>query len=230
MHLLAQLADLFLHLDKHLDMVIQQYGLWTYALFFVIVFCETGLVVTPFLPGDSLLFAAGAIAAKGNLNITFIFFLLLSAALLGDNVNYWLGFFIGPRVFRKEDSRFLKRAHLDKTQAFYHKYGGKTLIMARFVPIVRTFAPFVAGIGRMKYMTFLAYSVSANLLWVTACTMSGFLLGNIPVVKKNFELAILAIIMISVLPMLIEVYRHRQQAQSAGDSETAPRASVIPEE
>lgn len=223
MHLLAQLVDLFLHLDKHLDEVIRNYGSWTYGLFFIIVFCETGLVLTPILPGDSLLFAAGAIAAKGNLNIGLIYVLLIVAAMLGDNVNYWIGRYVGPKVFQKENSRLLKKAHLDRTQAFFDKYGGKTLIFARFVPIVRTFAPFVAGIGKMKYRTFLAYSVSASLLWVTVCTMSGYLLGNIPVVKKNFELAVLAIIFISVLPMAIELYQHRRKA---GAPDAAPEAEL----
>lgn len=211
MHFLAQIVDLFLHLDKHLDAVIQQYGSWTYGLFFLIVFCETGLVIMPILPGDSLLFAAGAIAAKGNLNIGLIFVLLLTAALLGDNVNYWIGRFAGPKVFQQDSGRLLNKKHLDKTQAFYDKYGGKTLIYARFIPIVRTFAPFVAGVGKMQYRRFLAFSVAASLLWVTLCTLSGYLLGNIPVVKKNFELAILAVIFISVIPMAVEYFRHRKQ-------------------
>ncbi|HEY9842947.1 MAG: DedA family protein [Candidatus Sericytochromatia bacterium] len=222
MHLLAQFVDLFLHLDKHLEVILQQYGNWIYALLFLIVFCETGLVVTPLLPGDSLLFAAGAFAAKGNLNIGLIFVLLISAALLGDNVNYWVGRSLGPKVFSKENSRIFKRAYLDKTQAFYDKYGGKTVIMARFIPIVRTFAPFVAGIGRMRYLNFLAYSVAGALLWVTVCTLSGFFLGNIPVVKKNFELAVLAIIGVSVLPMALEFYKHRKESRLGQGSQQGP--------
>lgn len=214
MHFLAQFVDLFLHLDDHLKTVVQQHGAWTYALLFLIVFCETGVVILPILPGDSLLFAAGAIAALGDLNIAFIFVLLASAAFLGDNVNYWVGYNIGPRVFRLENHPIFKKAYLDKTQAFYDKYGGKTIIFARFVPIVRTFTPFVAGVGRMPYKTFLAYSIAATLLWVTVCTLSGYLLGNIPVVKDNFELAILAIIGVSVIPMAFEFIKHRKEKQA----------------
>jgi membrane-associated protein len=214
MDLLKHFIDLFLHLDDHLKTVIQNYGAWTYGILFLIIFCETGLVVTPFLPGDSLLFAAGTFAALGQLNLVFVFVLLLIAAVLGDAVNYWIGFVAGPKVFRKQDSFFFKQAYLDKTQAFYDKYGGKTIILARFVPIVRTFAPFVAGVGRMPYRTFFLYNIIGGLLWVGACTLAGYLFGNIPVVQKNFEIAILGIILISVLPMAFEFVKHRRDARA----------------
>lgn len=219
MEYLHQFIDLFLHLDEHMQGVIQNYGMWTYAVLFLIIFCETGLVVTPFLPGDSLLFAAGTFAALGDLNMAYLFFLLVTAAILGDAVNYWIGFFVGPKVFRKEKSMFFKKAYLDKTQAFYEKYGAKTIILARFVPIVRTFAPFVAGIGRMKYRTFFLYNVVGAIAWVAICALAGYLFGNIPFVKKNFEIAILGIIFISVLPMGIEFLKHyrdkkRDQAET----------------
>lgn len=212
--LLRYLVDLFLHLDDHLKVVIQNYGGWTYAILFLIIFCETGLVVTPFLPGDSLLFAAGTFAALGDLNFFFLLLLLTGAAILGDAANYWIGYLVGPKVFKKEDSLFFKQAYLDKTQAFYDKYGGKTIILARFVPIVRTFAPFVAGIGKMQYRTFFLYNVIGAILWVVACAGAGFLFGNIPFVQKNFEIAILAIIFVSVLPMAFEFIKHRRDTKS----------------
>jgi len=218
MELLSQFVDLFLHLDDHLKTVIQDYGTWTYVILFLIIFCETGLVVTPFLPGDSLLFAAGTFAAIGDLNMAFLFLLLSIAAILGDALNYWIGFFAGPQVFRKTDSRFFKKAYLDKTQGFYEKYGGKTIILARFVPIVRTFAPFVAGIGRMKYRTFFLYNVIGALLWVGLCAGAGYIFGNIPIVKDNFEIAILGVIFISVLPMMIEFIKHRSEQKSVNSA------------
>lgn len=221
MEFLSQFVDLFLHLDEHMKMVIQNYGTWTYAVLFLIIFCETGLVVTPFLPGDSLLFAAGTFAAIGDLNIAFIFLLLSIAAILGDAVNYWIGFLMGPKVFRKEKSLFFKQAYLDKTQAFYEKYGGKTIILARFVPIVRTFAPFVGGVGRMKYRIFFMYNVIGALLWVFVCSISGYLFGNIPIVQKNFELAILGIIFVSVLPMAFEFWKHRSAQKNQGSVKQA---------
>lgn len=211
MDFLAQFVDLFLHLDDHLKVVIQNYGGWTYAILFLIIFCETGLVVTPFLPGDSLLFAAGTFAALGDLNFFYLLMLLTVAAILGDAANYWIGYLVGPKVFKKEDSLFFKQAYLEKTQAYYDKYGGKTIILARFVPIVRTFAPFVAGIGKMQYRTFFLYNVVGAILWVGACATAGYLFGNIPFVKKNFEIAILGIIFISVLPMAFEFFKHRQE-------------------
>ena len=200
MDLLKQLIDVFLHLDKHLADVVRDYGAWTNTLLFVIVFCETGLVVTPFLPGDSLLFTAGALAALGDLNVWILVVLLSIAAILGDTVNYWIGKRIGPRAF-SGTVKFLKKEHLEKTEAFYEKHGKKTIILARFVPIVRTFAPFVAGVGSMTYGTFLAYNVLGGVLWVGACVFSGFFFGNIPVVKKNFSIVILAIIGISMIPL-----------------------------
>jgi len=211
MELIGKLVDLFLHLDKHLNDVIGQYGSWTYLILFLIVFCETGLVVTPFLPGDSLLFAAGAFAALGSLNVFWLFVLLWIAALLGDTVNYWLGYWVGPRIFHRENVRFLNKKHLERTHAFYERYGGKTIIIARFIPILRTFAPFVAGIGRMRYLKFIAYSVVGGLAWVAICVFAGYFFGNLEIVKKNFSVVIIAIVLISTLPMLVEYLRHRLQ-------------------
>jgi membrane-associated protein len=212
---LKNILDMFLHIDKSLGGIIEQYGTWTYLILFLIVFCETGLVVTPFLPGDSLLFAAGALAAIGKLEYALLCLLFGMAALLGDNVNYFFGKYLGPRIFNKENSRFLKREHLDKTHAFYEKYGPKAIIMARFVPIVRTFSPFVAGLGRMSYSKFLTYCVVGAVLWVGICVTAGFYFGQIPFVKKNFSLVVLAIIAISVLPVAIEILRHRAQKRAA---------------
>lgn len=211
MELIGKLVDLFLHLDKHLNDIIGQYGSWTYLILFLIVFCETGLVVTPFLPGDSLLFAAGAFAALGSLNVFWLFVLLWIAALLGDTVNYWLGYWVGPRIFHRENVRFLNKKHLERTHAFYERYGGKTIIIARFIPILRTFAPFVAGIGRMRYLKFIAYSVVGGVAWVAICVFAGYFFGNLEIVKKNFSLVIIAIVLISTLPMLVEYLRHRMQ-------------------
>jgi membrane-associated protein len=202
MTLLKSLLDLFLHLDKHLDTVIQTYGTWTYGLLFLILFLETGLVVTPILPGDSLLFAAGTFAARDSLDLGALIGLLVVAAIAGDAVNYAIGFHLGPRVLRG-DSRFLKKEYLEKTQAFYQRYGAKTIVLARFVPIVRTFAPFLAGVGKMQYSRFAIYNVVGALLWVLACTLAGFFFGNIPVVKNNFTLVVLGIVVVSVLPALL---------------------------
>lgn len=211
MEALKTVLDLFLHLDEHLKHVIEQFGVWTYAILFLIIFCETGLVVTPFLPGDSLLFAAGAMAAlyPESLNIVALLVLLSIAAILGDTVNYGLGRWIGPRAFSGK-LWFLKQHHLVKTQVFYDKYGGKTIIMARFVPIVRTFAPFVAGVGKMNYQTFLFYNIVGGIIWVVGCAMAGYLFGNIPFVKENFELFCLGIVFVSVLPMGIELLLARR--------------------
>jgi membrane-associated protein len=209
MELISKLIDLFLHLDKHLNDIIGQYGSWTYLILFLIVFCETGLVVTPFLPGDSLLFAAGAIAALGSLHVFWLFGLLWIAALLGDTCNYWLGYWVGPRIFHRENVRFLNKKHLERTHAFYKRYGGKTIIIARFIPILRTFAPFVAGIGRMSYLKFIAYSVAGGAAWVAICVFAGYYFGNLEIVKNNFSLVIIAIVLISVLPMVVEYIRHR---------------------
>ncbi|MEO8053700.1 MAG: DedA family protein [Acidobacteriota bacterium] len=209
MDLLKQLIDVFLHLDKHLAEVTRDYGAWTNAILFAIVFCETGLVVTPFLPGDSLLFTAGALASLGTLNVWALFLLLSVAAVLGDTVNYWIGKKIGPRAF-DGTVKFLKLEHLKKTEAFYEKHGKKTIILARFVPIVRTFAPFVAGVGSMTYGTFIAYNVIGGVAWVAICVFSGYFFGNIPIVKKNFSVVVLAIIGISVLPLAWEWWKARK--------------------
>jgi len=219
MELLHWFVDFFLHLDKHLAEVIRGYGTWTYALLFAIVFLETGLVVTPFLPGDSLLFAAGSFAALGALDPWLLFLLLSAAAILGDTVNYGIGHYLGPKVFDFPRSRFFNPDHLRQTHEFYEKYGGKTIIIARFVPIVRTFAPFVAGIGAMSYLRFIAYNVVGGVLWVATCLGAGYFFGNLPFVKQNFSVVILAIVVISVLPALIEVLRQRAATRrAAGDT------------
>jgi membrane-associated protein len=215
MGFVPQVIDLVLHVDKYLDLIIQQYGLLTYVLLFVIVFCETGLVVTPFLPGDSLLFAVGAFAARGSLDVGVALVVLAAAAILGDTVNYWIGAVVGPKVFHKENVRFLNRKHLDRTHEFYERYGGKTIVIARFVPIVRTFAPFVAGIGKMTYGRFLSYNVFGGLLWVLLFVLGGFYFGNIGIVRRNFSLVIIAIVLISILPGVIEALRHRARSRAA---------------
>jgi membrane-associated protein len=211
MDLVHQFLDLFLHLDTHLQDVIQTYGTWTYLLLFVIVFCETGLVVTPILPGDSLLFAAGTFAGIGALDPVRLWILLVIAAVLGDAVNYAIGAYMGPKVFSQE-SRFLKREYLDRTHAFYEKYGGKTIIIARFVPIVRTFAPFVAGVGSMTYARFFSFNVIGALLWVTVCLAAGYVFGNVPIVREHFTLVVLGIVFVSILPGILEYVRHRRDA------------------
>jgi membrane-associated protein len=209
MEFISQFISFFLHLDSHLQTLIQTYGIWTYLILFVIIFCETGLVIAPLLPGDSLLFAAGTFAAMGSLNIALIIFLLAIAAILGDAANYGLGYYLGPAVFQKKDSKIFKKEYLDKTQAFYAKYGGRAIIFARFMPIVRTFAPFVAGVGKMQYSRFLLFNVIGAIVWVSVCSLGGFVFGNIPIVKKNFEFAILGVVAFSLVPMAIELIRHR---------------------
>lgn len=216
MEYLLKFIDIFLHLDQYLGLVIQSYGNWTYLILFLIIFCETGLVVTPILPGDSLLFAIGTFAASGYLDITKTLALLSAAAILGDTVNYWMGSLIGAKVFHYENSRIFRKKYLDKTHRFYEKYGGKTIIIARFVPIVRTFAPFVAGVGAMTYLKFLAYNIAGGILWIFSITLAGYYFGNIPVVKNNFTIVIIAIVLISVLPGVIEYMRNRRQVQGAG--------------
>lgn len=201
--------DIIIHLDKHLGAIIQQYGFWTHLLLFLIIFCETGLVVTPILPGDSLLFAAGTFAALGSLDLAWLAVSLSIAAVLGDTVNYWIGCLAGPKVFSSGTSRLLNRQYLDQTHQFYEKYGGKTIIIARFVPIVRTFAPFVAGIGSMTYVRFLTYNVVGGIVWILAFVLGGYFFGNIPIVRQNFSLVILAIIIVSILPGVVEYLRHR---------------------
>ncbi len=222
MELIKSLIDFFLHLDQHLGELIRNYGLWTYLILFLIIFCETGLVVTPFLPGDSLLFAAGTFAARGDLNVYWLFILLSVAAIIGDTVNYWIGHYIGPKIFHKENVRFLNKKHLERTHAFYEKYGGKTIIIARFIPIIRTFAPFVAGIGSMTYWRFIAYNIVGGILWVGICVFAGFFFGNIEIVQRNFSLVVVAIVLISVLPIIIEFVRHRMSRSKADAPESAP--------
>ena len=212
MEFITYFIDLFLHLDAHLNTVIRDYGMWTYLILFLIVFCETGLVVTPILPGDSLLFAAGTFAAIGSLDVTWLFILLTVAAVLGDAINYAVGHFMGPKVFSQKNSRIFKKEYLDRTHQFYEKYGGKTIIIARFVPIVRTFAPFVAGVGSMTYTKFASYNIIGGVLWVAVCVGAGYAFGNIPIVKNNFTLVILGIIFVSILPGIVEYLRQRQQA------------------
>ena len=214
---LSALFDWLLHLDDKLLELVREYGSWTYLILFLIVFCETGLVVTPFLPGDSLLFAAGALAGQGALDLGIVMLVLFVAAVIGDAVNYHIGHFVGPRVFREgRKSRWLNQKHLDRTHAFFEKYGGRAIIIARFVPIVRTFAPFVAGIGAMTYGKFFFYNVSGAILWVVSLTLAGFWFGGLPIVKNNFEIVILAIIFISVLPAIVEFARGWMRKRRAG--------------
>ena len=212
---MTHLIDVFLHLDMYLDTVVQQYGMWMYCILFVVVFLETGVVVTPFLPGDSLLFAAGALCARGDMAVGWLFLLLWLAAVLGDTVNYSIGHLIGPRAFHGRN-RLFKREHLDRTHQFYERHGGKTIVLARFVPIIRTFAPFVAGIGRMSYGRFVTYNVLGGLLWTALFVFGGYYFGNHPLVKRNFTLVILAIIVISILPLVVEfVQNYRRKARAA---------------
>lgn len=209
------LVNFILHFDEHLKVLINTLGPLTYLILFLIVFAETGLVVVPFLPGDSLLFAAGAVSKTTSLHFFFAYITLLIAAILGDTVNYWIGNKIGPRVFAKENSKVFKKEYLDKTQEFYDKYGGKTIILARFVPIVRTFAPFVAGVGKMHYSTFISYNVIGALLWVTSMMGLGWLFGSIPVVEKNFEIVVIGIVLFSTIPMVIEYINHKRAKKGA---------------
>lgn len=201
--------DFVTHLDHYLAVFLADYGTWVYALLFAIVFCETGFVVTPFLPGDSLLFLVGTLSAGGGLDLPTVMVLLVGAALSGDNVNYWIGRWVGPRVFHFEHSRWFNRYALERTHAFYERHGGKTVVIARFVPLVRTFAPFVAGVGAMRYLRFLAFSLIGALLWVSTLTLTGYRFGHIPVVKRNLTLAIGAVVTVSVMPILIGYLRHR---------------------
>ncbi len=214
MQLILNLIDIFLHLDKYLGAIIQDYGTLTYLLLFIVIFMETGLVVTPFLPGNSLIFAAGAFAGLGSLNPLLIFALLGFAAVLGDTVNYWIGHYIGPRAF-SGSIRFLKKEYLDRTHAFYEKHGGKTIILARFIPIIRTFAPFVAGVGAMTYGKFISYNIIGGLLWVAVFTAMGYFFGNLDIVQENFSLVIMAIILISVMPAVIEFVKEKIRQRKA---------------
>ena len=209
MELIAQLVDIFLHLDNYLGAFLNDYGLWVYALLFAIIFAETGFVVTPFLPGDSLLFVAGTLAATGGLEVQWLIPMLIAASFGGDNTNYWIGHHIGPRVFRRNGSRLLNHEYLDRTHAFYDRHGGKTILLARFLPILRTFAPFVAGVGRMPYARFLGFSFAGSVLWIGLFVLAGYFFGHLPVVRKNLTLVMLGIIIISILPGAIAWLRHR---------------------
>jgi len=222
MHWLTDLIDLFVHLDKHLNQVIQDYGVWTYLILAVIVFCETGLVVTPFLPGDSLLFAAGTFAGSGALDVRWLLGLLTLAAIGGDALNYAIGHFLGPRVLSGR-TRWLKREYLERTERFFARYGGKAIILARFLPIIRTVAPFLAGVGSMNYLQFAVYNVIGALLWVFGFVLAGYFFGSLEVVQKNFPLVILAIIFVSIVPGIIEWWRTRREAKAeAGAAAQTP--------
>jgi membrane-associated protein len=215
---MQSLIDLFLHLDVHLAEFVARYGVWVYGLLFAIIFAETGLVVTPFLPGDSLLFAAGALAATGAFDVRLLFLLLAFAAVLGNTVNYAVGSYVGPRIFRAEDTtgtwhRVLNRQHLDRAHAFFEKYGGMAVVLTRFVPIIRTFVPFVAGAGAMRYGTFALFNLFGGVLWVGVCIGAGYLFGNIPAVKHNFSFVALGIVAVSLLPMLVEWIKHRKKGR-----------------
>ena len=215
MEFLKQLADLVLHLDKHLDGLVAQFGPWLYVIVFLIIFCETGLVVTPFLPGDSLLFAIGALAARPEgLNIWILLVTLTIAAILGDSVNYWIGHFLGDKL-QHRFPRLIKPKHIEKTHEFFERFGGKTIIIARFVPIIRTLAPFVAGVGSMTYSRFMMYNVTGALLWIGLLVPAGYLFGNMEIVRKNFSLVVLAIIILSTLPAVVEYYRERRRYRAA---------------
>jgi membrane-associated protein len=207
MELITDFIDVLMHLDRHLQAIFHAYGVWTYGILFLIIFCETGLVVTPILPGDSLLFAAGAIAAGGSLDVAWLFGILSVAAVAGDTVNYQIGLFLGPKALHKEKARVLKKEYLDRTHRFYDRYGGKTIVIARFVPIVRTFAPFLAGVGKMSYWRFAQYNVVGGLVWIATFVFGGYYFGSIPIVQRNFTLVILAIIVISVIPAAMEFLR-----------------------
>jgi membrane-associated protein len=215
---MQRLIDFFIHFDAHLAEFVAEYGAWVYGLLFAIVFAETGLVVAPFLPGDSLLFAAGTLAATGQLDIRVVSVLLVAAAIIGDAVNYAVGRYVGPRVFRADDSsgtlhRLLNRHHLDRAHEFFERHGGKAVVLARFVPIVRTFVPFVAGAGAMRYSAFALYNVAGALLWVTVCVGAGYAFGNVPIVKENFTLVALGIVAVSLIPVLVEWLKHRKKGQ-----------------
>jgi len=209
-----ELFDFILHFDEHLANIIDLFGVFTYVILFFIIFAETGLVVTPFLPGDSLLFVVGTLAGSGFLNIWIVYFSLLIAAILGDTVNYWIGHHLGNRVFSKENSRLFNKAYLEKTREFYEKHGGKTIILARFLPIIRTFAPFVAGVGKMHYNTFLFYNVIGGFIWVTSLTFAGYFFGGLPFIKENFEYAVIGIVLVSLLPVFIEYIKHKHASKA----------------
>lgn len=210
MEIVLQIADFFLHLDEYLGIIIRAVGPLTYLILFAIIFVETGFVIMPFLPGDSLLFIAGALSGTGHLNVFLVYISLLVAAILGDTVNYWIGHHIGPRVFKKENSRIFKKEYLERTREFYEKHGGKTIILARFIPIIRTFAPFMAGIGKMHYGTFLLYNVTGGFIWVTLFVWGGYFFGGLPIIKENFHYSVFVIIALSLVPILIEYISHKR--------------------
>lgn len=212
MEIIKTAIDFVLHIDKYLDLIIKAVGLWTYAVLFVVIFIETGLVVTPFLPGDSLLFAAGAFSAKGMLNIYPMWIILMIAAVLGDTANYWIGRYIGPRVFNM-NVRWIKKEYLDRTQTFYERHGGITIFLARFIPIIRTFAPFVAGVGKMRYGHFITYNIVGGITWVSTFLWVGYFFGTLPFVERNFSLVVMAIILISVIPAVTEAIKARREAK-----------------
>lgn len=214
MNYISEFIDFVLHLDKHLMDVTQNYGIWCYVIFFAIIFAETGLVVTPFLPGDSLLFALGTLAAADSLNVFWLFIILSAAAVVGDSINYTIGKYFGSVLLKREGAWFLKKEHIDRTHKFYEKYGAKTIVLARFVPIVRTFAPFVAGLGRMNYFKFFSYNVIGGVLWVAAFIFGGYFFGNIPFIKRNFTFTIFAIIIISILPGVITLIREKKRSRN----------------
>ena len=210
MRALARVVEYLLHIDKHLDLLLLQYGAWFYGLLFLVLFAETGLVVTPFLPGDSLLFAAGALVARGKgIGIGWVFLLLCAAAILGDTVNYWIGHTIGPRLLKNENSKVLKKEYLDRTHAFFARYGGKTIVLARFVPFIRTFAPFLAGVGEMDYVHFITYNVVGGILWVGLFLFGGYLFGGIPFVEHNLLLVLVAVVVITTIPIVVEYVRQK---------------------
>ena len=222
-----EIISSILHFDESLAVIINLFGPLTYVILFLVVFAETGFVVTPFLPGDSLLFAAGTLAGGNFLNITVLYLTLLLAAILGDTVNYWLGHHLGSRVFTKENSRIFNKAYLEKTNEFYKKHGGKTIILARFVPIVRTFAPFVAGIGKMHYSTFLLYNLAGGFIWVTSLTFAGFFFGQMPLIKENFEFAVIGIVLISIFPIFIEFFKSKYTSRGSKEKEEKTSYSEI---
>ncbi len=209
MEFVSWFVDVVLHLDRHLQLLVVNYGVWIYAILFLIIFCETGLVVTPFLPGDSLLFVAGTVAAGGGMDIHTLFAVLVVASFMGDNTNYWIGRYAGPRIFRRKGSFLFNPAHLERTNQFYEKHGGKTVLIARFVPIVRTFAPFVAGMGQMIYSRFLGYSFAGAILWIGSLTYAGYFFGNLPIVRENLSVVIIGIVILSIMPGVIEFARSR---------------------
>lgn len=214
MELLGTFVDIVLNLDRHLQWLVANYGAWIYVILFAIIFCETGLVVTPFLPGDSLLFVAGTVAAAGNMHVHGLFAALATASFLGDNTNYCIGHYAGPRVFTRKDSRLFNPAHLERTQRFYDRYGAKTVFLARFVPILRTFAPFVAGVGHMRYGRFVFYSFTGSIAWVGSLTYAGYYFGAVPVVKQNLTLVIIIIVLLSITPGIVEYLRHRNSRKA----------------